>query len=43
MSKFQSYCRCAYCGCEFVETFEFSLTETCVCPDCGRTLEWGDR
>ena len=32
MSKFQSWCECAYCGHRFIETFEFPLTEVVICP-----------
>ena len=43
MSKFQSWCECAYCGHRFIETFEFPLTEVVICPNCGKYLEWGGR
>lgn len=40
---FIGYCKCVYCGTEFRGRFVEAVHESIQCPNCGRTLSWGER
>lgn len=40
---FIGYCKCKYCGEEFLGRFVEAVHEHIECPRCGRNLSWGER